>query len=187
MRGDAYPIETRAYYMARHESGETLTVLSAESGIAREVLSRWWQRYQAGGLDALRPRSRRPHAQPTKTSVRLQRRVLRARRQGIGPARIAVTVPVSPATAHRILVDHGVNRLHPPQPKAARRFEKARPSELLHLDVKWDQESAYRIGSVKRGSTSERQKRCNRRASVDTALGPRLSATRPFGGAASSR
>jgi transposase InsO family protein len=137
MRGDAYPIETRAYYMARHESGETLTALSAESGIAREVLSRWWQRYQAGGLDALRPRSRRPHAQPTKTSSRLQRRVLRARRQGLGPARIALTVPVSPATAHRILVDHGVNRLHPPQPKTARRFEKARPGELLHLDVKF--------------------------------------------------
>ena len=137
MRGEAHPIETRSYYMARHEAGETLTALSAESGIAREVLSRWWKRYQGGGLDALRPHSRRPHTQPRKTARRLKRRVLQARRRGIGPARIALAVPVSAATAHRILVEHGVNHLHPPRPKTTRRFEKDRPGELLHLDVKF--------------------------------------------------
>jgi transposase InsO family protein len=137
MRGEAYPIETRSYYMARHEGGETLVALSAESGIAREVLSRWWNRYQAGGIDALRPRSRRPHTLGRKTSPRLTRRVLQVRRKGVGPARIALQVPVSAATAHRILVDHGVNRLHPPQPRSTRRFEKDRPGELLHLDVKF--------------------------------------------------
>jgi transposase InsO family protein len=137
MRGDAYPIETRAYYMARHEAGETLTALSGESGIPREVLSRWWQRYQADGLDGLRPRSRRPHTMPTKTAGRVVRRVLNVRRTGVGPARIALKTPVSAATAHRILVDHGVNRLQVPRAKAVRRFEKDRPGELLHLDVKF--------------------------------------------------
>jgi transposase InsO family protein len=123
--------------MTRHEAGETLTDLSTESGIRREVLSRWWKRYEAGGFEALQPSSRRPKTLARKTSKRLARRVLHARRRGIGPARIALAVPVSPATAHRILVEHGVNRLHPPKPTTTRRYEKDRPGELLHLDVKF--------------------------------------------------
>ena len=55
MRGKAVSIERRAYWMARHESGASLTALSAESGIRREVLSRWWQRFQAEGLTGLAP------------------------------------------------------------------------------------------------------------------------------------
>lgn len=137
MRGAAYSIQLRVHYMTRHDGGETLTDLSAESGIPREVLSRWWKRYHAEGLDGLQPRSRRPKTLARKTSKRLTRRVLSARRRGIGPARIALTVPVSRATAHRILVEHGVNRLHPPKPPTTRRYEKDRPGELLHLDVKF--------------------------------------------------
>jgi transposase InsO family protein len=137
MRGKAYSIEERVHYMTRHDAGETLTELSAESGIPREVLSRWWKRYQAGGFEALHPRSRRPKRVPHRTSKRLTHRVLHARRRGIGPARIALAVPVSRATAHRILVAHGVNRLHPPKPITTRRYEKDRPGELLHLDVKF--------------------------------------------------
>src|SRR5262245_26598898 len=136
MRGEAYPIETRAYYMARREAGESLRALSAESGIPREVLSRWWQRYQATGLAGLKPRSRRPKRLTRQTSKRLEQRVLQVRRRGIGPARIALAVPVSAATAHRILVRHGRNQLHPPIPTPVRRYEKTHPGELLHLDVK---------------------------------------------------
>jgi len=70
MRGKAVSIERRAYWMARHESGASLTALSAESGIRREVLSRWWQRFQAEGLTGLQPRSRRPTRSPT-TGIRI--------------------------------------------------------------------------------------------------------------------
>jgi transposase InsO family protein len=122
--------------MARHEAGETLRALSVESGIAREVLSRWWQGYRSGGLAGLKAQSRRPHRLTRQTSKRWERRVLQVRRRGLGPARIALAVPVSAATAHRILVRHGCNQLHPPVPKAVRRYEKTRPGELLHLDVK---------------------------------------------------
>jgi hypothetical protein len=66
MRGKAVAIEHRAYWMARHEAGESLTSLSIASGIAREVLSRWWQRYQATGLAGLASRSRRPKRSPTR-------------------------------------------------------------------------------------------------------------------------
>lgn len=137
MRGKAIAIEQRAYWMARHEAGESLTTLSVTSGIRREVLSRWWQRYRATGLKGLEPRSRRPKRSPTRLSKRLTRAVLGQRRKGRGPAVIAAAVPVSVASAYRILVRNGCNQLHVPTPCEVRRYEKTRPGELVHLDVKF--------------------------------------------------
>src|SRR5688572_5731209 len=137
MRGKAIAIHERAYWMARHEAGESLSALSVESGIRREVLSRWWQRYQAAGLPGLTPQSRRPKRTPTAVSRSVVRAVLRQREHARGPAVIATTVPVSISTAYRILVRHERNRLHVPAPREIRRYEKTRPGELVHLDVKF--------------------------------------------------
>ena len=68
MRGVAYEPVFRAKLMALHQQGVPLTTLSAEFGVAREVLGRWWVRYQAGDLAGLTPTSRRPHHSPTRTS-----------------------------------------------------------------------------------------------------------------------
>jgi len=40
-------------------------------------------------------------------------------------------------TVHRVLVRHGLNHLHPRRRRVVRRYEKTRPGELLHLDVKY--------------------------------------------------
>lgn len=137
MRGKARAVHERAYWMARHEAGETLSALSVESGIRREVLSRWWQRYVADGLSGLAPRSRRPKHSPKTVRPGVVRAVLRQRRKARGPAVIATVVPVSVSTVYRILVRHDANRLHVPAPQEVRRYEKTRPGELVHLDVKF--------------------------------------------------
>ena len=137
MRGKAVSIERRAYWMARHEGGASWTALSAESGIRREVLSRWWQRYQAEGLTGLRPRSRRPQRSPTAVRRAVIRKVLQERNKARGPAVIATTVPVSVSTVYRILVRHNRQRLAVPTPVEVQRYEKSRPGELVHLDVKF--------------------------------------------------
>ena len=83
MRGVAHDPVFRAKLMALHEQGIPLTALSAEFDVAREVLGRWWARYQAGDLAALQPLSRRPHASPDDAARRhASRRILalRARR-----------------------------------------------------------------------------------------------------------
>ncbi len=57
----------------------------------------------------------------------------------IGTLRLAVRTGVAASTAHRILRDH---RLPPPASldgatgRPARRYERARPGELVHIDVK---------------------------------------------------
>ena len=137
MRGKAIAIEERAYWMARHEAGESLRALSEISGISREVLSRWWQRYKAQGLAGLAPRPRTPRHSPNRLPHHTVRAVLRQRRKGKGPAVIATAVPVSVSSAYRILVRHDCSRLHIPAPREIRRYEKSRPGELVHLDVKF--------------------------------------------------
>ena len=89
MRGVAHDPVLRAKLMAMHEQGVPFTALSAEFGVAREVLSRWWTRYQADDLAGLQPRSRRPHTSPTALSRRTQARILALRGQRLSAARIA--------------------------------------------------------------------------------------------------
>ncbi len=134
-RGVAHSPEMRSFVMGLHAQGRSLSDLSREFAIPREVLSRWWQRYQRDGLAGLAPQSRRPHrsAAIARTIVR---RILQLRRRRLGPARIAALVGVSGKTVHRVLVRHGQSRLPRPRRRPARRYEKSRPGELLHLDIK---------------------------------------------------
>jgi transposase InsO family protein len=121
--------------MGLHAQGRSLSDLSREFEIPREVLSRWWQRYQRDGLSGLAPWSRRPHRSRA-VAASTVRQILRLRRRRLGPARIAALVGVSMKTVHRVLVRHGQSRLPRPGRRPARRFEKSRPGELLHIDVK---------------------------------------------------
>ena len=134
-RGVAHSPEVRSFLIGLHVQGRPLSALSREFGIPREVLSRWWQRARAGGLDALTPRSRRPHRSAT-IPRRAVRCILQWRRRRLGPARIAALVGVSAKTVHRVLTRHRQARLPRPRRRPAKRYEKSRPGELLHLDIK---------------------------------------------------
>lgn len=135
-RGVAHSPETRSFVMGLHAQGRSLSDLSREFEIPREVLSRWWQRYQRDGLPGLAPRSRRPHHSVT-IAASTVRQILRLRRRRLGPARIAALVGVSAKTVHRVLLRHGESRLPRPRRRPSKRFEKSRPGELLHLDIKF--------------------------------------------------
>lgn len=134
-RGVAHGPEIRSFLIGLHVQGRSLSDLSREFGVPREVLSRWWQRVQTDGLDGLTPRSRRPHRSRT-ISKRAVRRILQLRRRRLGPARIAALVGVSAKTVHRVLTRHGQARLPRPRRRPSKRYEKSRPGELLHVDIK---------------------------------------------------
>lgn len=137
MRGVAHDPVWRAKLMALHEAGVPLAVLSERHGIARPVLSRWWARYLAGDIAALQPRSRRPHHSPTRVPREVIDAVFAARDFGWGVARIAAEIGVGHGTVQRALAGVGHNRLPRPARRAVRRYEKTRPGELLHLDLKY--------------------------------------------------
>lgn len=137
MRGVAYDPAVRAKLMAMHEEGVSLTALSAEFGVARQVLSRWWAQYVLHDLDGLTPRSRRPHTSPARTSHRVEQQVLRLRLQRRSAVRIGYELGIGHSTVQRILERHGQSQLpQPPRPKP-RRYEKQRPGELVHIDLKY--------------------------------------------------
>ena len=95
MRGIAYDEAFRALMMGLHSQGRSLVDLSREFQVPRDVLSRWWSRYREEGLEGLTPHSRRPQHSPHQKGRKVERQILALRREGLGPARIALAVPAS--------------------------------------------------------------------------------------------
>ena len=137
MRGVAYSPDFKALLMGLHQQGETLSALSRQHHVARELLSRWWRDYRDGGLAALQPRSRRPHTTPTQITAAESRRVLHLRAQRRSVVWIARELGLGHGTVQRLLERHGLNQLPRPTRPRPRRYEKQRPGELLHLDLKY--------------------------------------------------
>jgi transposase InsO family protein len=108
--------------------------------VAHTTAARWAGRYRDGGAAAMTDRSSRPHDSPRRTPAAVEARILRLRDDHkIGPLRIASRVPVAASTVHQVL------RRHDRPPLAAcdratgqpiRRYERAHPGELVHVDVK---------------------------------------------------
>lgn len=137
MRGVAHDPVLRSKLMALHEQGVSLTALSDTFGIARQVLSRWWQRYTAYDLAGLAPRSRRPHTSPTRLRAATVGRVLQLRQRRRSAVWIARELDLGYGTVQRLLEAHGVNQLPRPVRPKPRRYEKTRPGELIHIDLKY--------------------------------------------------
>ncbi len=105
------------------------------------------RRFRAGGAEVRFDRTRRPKWSPHRTTHDREVAALEARalRQG-RPLRLAAATGVPPRTISRILERHGVPPLSacdqiPGQPiRASRasgiRYERSRPGELVHVDVK---------------------------------------------------
>jgi transposase InsO family protein len=105
--------------------------------VSMKTVSKWLQRYQAEGIDGLSDRSSRPRHRPTAKAAALQVAVIALRRQRLTMLSIAQQLGLCRATVARILARAGLNRLSKLEPAAViRRYERARPGELLHLDVK---------------------------------------------------
>jgi transposase InsO family protein len=124
----------------RIEAGEPIAHVAAAMGISRRCASKWWHRYVELGPDGLHDRSSRPRHSPTRTPEPVEARITRERRRDkVGPDRIALRLEVPASTVYRVLRRHDLNRLdHLDRRTAApiRRYERERPGELVHVDVK---------------------------------------------------
>ena len=140
-------VHGRMLIVQRHRSGWRQAHIAAAMGVSRKCVRTWIDRYAAEGEAGLETRSSRPHTTPTRTSVAVEQKVLASRAEyREGPDVLGPKIGVPPRTVARILRRHGVPYLRECDPmtgevirsskQTAQRYERERPGELVHMDVK---------------------------------------------------
>jgi transposase InsO family protein len=131
---------SRLLLVERVLAGRPAAHVASEMGISRVTAYKWLARYRAEGIAGLADRSSRPRTSPHRTDPVTEAAVVALRRdRRLGPARIAGILGLNPSTVHRVLTRHGVPHLawlDRPTGQPVRRYERSRPGELIHVDVK---------------------------------------------------
>lgn len=116
-------------------------------GVSRQCAHRWINRYRAEGEAGLHDRSSRPHHCPNQTSAEVEEAIVAKRHQERrGQDWLGPEVGVPARTVGRVLRRHRVPYLRECDPltgeviRASKtttvRYERDRPGELVHVDVK---------------------------------------------------
>jgi transposase InsO family protein len=108
--------------------------------VSHTTAARWAARYRELGPAGMADRSSRPHRCPGQLPARTERRIIKLRvTRRLGPARIAWALHLNPSTVHQVLRRYHCHRLACLDRATAvpvRRYERDRPGELVHVDVK---------------------------------------------------
>lgn len=127
----------RGWLVEKVRRGRPQTAVAGELGVSVRTVRKWLKRFEAEGPDGLRDRSSRPRRSPRATVRELSLAVLALRRQRLTLLSIAAQLRLSRSTVARICARAGLNRLAKLEPvPPVRRYERAEPGELLHLDTK---------------------------------------------------
>ena len=107
--------------------------------VSWRTADKWAQRYRAEGPAGMADRSSARHTQHAKTPQPVVRKIVHLRwKQRLGPIPIGAKLGVPASTVHAVLVRCQLNRLsHIDRVtgEPARRYERERPGELIHVDV----------------------------------------------------
>ncbi len=137
----------RQLIVERHQAGWAQAHIAKAMGISRKCVRTWVDRFESEGEAGLLDRSSRPHTSPTQTSVEVEEAIVAMRRtERRGQDWIGPELGVPARTVSRVLRRHGVPYLRECDPltgeviKASKttavRYERERPGELAHVDVK---------------------------------------------------
>jgi len=129
---------SRALLVQRvRQEGWRVDVAAAAAGVSVRTAYKWLRRAREEGDVGLADRSSRPRRCPRRTEAAREAAVLELRALRMTGPVIARRLRMPRSTVSRILRRHGQARLRPPEPaEPVRRYERARPGELVHVDVK---------------------------------------------------
>jgi transposase InsO family protein len=114
----------------------TLTAAAAAAEVSVRCARKWVGRYLAEGELGLLDRSSAPHRQPLRTDeLRVQAIAALRRLRFTGPE-VAEILGMAPSTVSGILTRLGLGRLGRLGLEPAERYQRERPGELIHIDVK---------------------------------------------------
>jgi transposase InsO family protein len=119
------------------EEGWSLAEAAEAAGVSERTAGKWVRRFRSEGLVGLRDRSSAPRRRPTRTSAERVEAIRKLRLLRLTAAEIAELLSMALATVSRWLKRIGLgkrSRLEPPEPP--NRYERSRPGELVHVDIK---------------------------------------------------
>ncbi len=129
------------------QQGWAVAHAAKAQGVSRQCAHRWVKRFREEGEAGLQDRSSRPHHCPSQTPVEVEEAVVALRRkERRGQDWLGPELGVPARTVSRVLRRHGVPYLRECDPltgeviraskTTAVRYERDRPGELVHVDVK---------------------------------------------------
>ena len=127
------------------EEGWTVTEAAAAAEVSVRCARKWIGRYQADGELGLLDRSSAPDSIPHRTSERRVQAIAALRRLRFTGPEIAEVLGMAPSTVSAILTRIGMGKLGRVGLEPAQRYERERPGELVHIDIK-------KLGRIERGA-----------------------------------
>jgi transposase InsO family protein len=118
------------------EQGWTLAAAAAAAGVSVRCARKWVGRYRAAGEAGLVDRSSAPRRVANRTPAERVAMIVRLRHLRMTAAEIAEVLAMPLSTVSVVLKRHGLGRLGRIGLEQPVRYERSRPGELLHIDVK---------------------------------------------------
>jgi transposase InsO family protein len=123
----------------------TLTQAAEAAGVSVRCARKWVGRYRAEGERGLRDRSSAPHRCPHRTGEQRVEAIAALRRVRFTGPEIAECLDMPLSTVSGILTRTGMGKLGRLGLEPAVRYERERPGELIHIDIK-------RLGRIQGGA-----------------------------------
>ena len=145
--------------VARRREGRPVAQIAAEFGVSSRTVHKWLRRFREGGRAALSNRASAPVLPGNAHGGHWRRVAVHLRREyRMTGAEIAERLKLARSSVARWLRAAGVGRLAALEPKEPpRRYQRERPGELLHLDIKklgrFDRAGHRVTGSRQRGES----------------------------------
>jgi transposase InsO family protein len=118
------------------DQGWTVSAAAAAAEVSVRCARKWVGRYRAAGEAGLLDRSSAPHRVANRTDAARVATIVKLRRLRMTAAEIAETLGMPLSTVSGILTRIGMGRLGRLGLEPAVRYERSRPGELVHVDVK---------------------------------------------------
>ena len=118
------------------EQGWTLTRAAEAAGVSVRCARKWVGRYRGEGERGLRDRSSAPKRVANRTPGDRVALIVGLRQLRMSAAEIAELLSMPPSTVSAVLSRNGIGRLGRIGLEPAVRYERSRPGELVHIDIK---------------------------------------------------
>ena len=129
-------IRRQEMVMRVKQDGLSFAEAAKAAGVSANTCAKWVRRFELEGQAGLLDRSSAPNRVANKTPESRVAVIAALRRLRMTGAEIAETLQMPETTVSGLLTAIGMGRLGRLGQEPAQRYEKARPGEMIHIDVK---------------------------------------------------